>query len=46
MPLNPALGKQRQRNLSEFKTHLLYIESSRTAGGGVQKLKACVMMHM
>jgi hypothetical protein len=32
MPLIPALGRQRQADLSEFKASLLYIVSSRTAG--------------
>ena len=31
-PLNPALGKQRQAELCEFKASLVYRASSRTAG--------------
>ena len=31
MPLVPAFRRQRQVDLCEFKTSLVYIESSRTA---------------
>ena len=31
MPLIPALGRQRQVDLSEFEASLVYIASSRTA---------------
>ena len=37
MPLIPALGKQKQADLCEFKTSLVYKENSRTASAVTQK---------
>ena len=37
-PLTPALGRQRQADLCEFKVSLVYRGSSRTAKGYIKKL--------
>ena len=37
MPLIPALGKQRQVDLYEFKSSLVYKESSKTAWAVTQR---------
>ena len=40
MPSIPALGRQRQVDLSEFKTSLVYTESSRTGSKTTQTYPA------
>ena len=37
MPLIPALGRQRQVDLCEFKANLVYKTSSRTAARATQR---------
>ena len=39
MPLIPALGRQRQANLSQFKVSLVYRASSKTAWAIAQRKK-------
>ena len=41
MPLTPALGRQRQADLSEFKVSLVYRVSSRTARDTHREILPC-----